>query len=176
MQQKRQLHPIPQRASYVPPATTTDVYAPPEKAQYTMPRQIVYVEPRRKLHLSHHIAIGMLIMVMLCIVAVGIVLPTWQHLSDQWTYGDARVAYATISNATDVYAYDVQGFLVVEVWTKGKQQTFTTPLSGDARAVITLQVFDVNNDGHVDIVAGIEGSNASFILWGSPTGFKTAMP
>jgi YD repeat-containing protein len=141
-----------------------------------MPNTVQYTEPRRKLHLSHHIAIGMLVMGILCIIGVGIILPTWQHLSDQWTYGDARVAHASISNTTEAYAYDVQGFLVVEVWMKGKQQTFTTPLSGQGRAVITLQVFDVNGDGYTDIVVGIEGSNASFVLFGNGVGYQTTIP
>jgi hypothetical protein len=170
-QKKRVLSPIPQRASYRPPATTVDVYSPVERMEY--------IEPRRKLrqlHLSHHIAIGMLVMGIFCIIGVGIILPTWQNIQNQWVYGDARVAHASIGKDTDVFAYDVQGFLVVQVYTKGKQTTFTTPLSGQGRAIVTLQVFDVNNDGKVDIVAGIEGSNASFILWGNGTGYQTTMP
>jgi hypothetical protein len=115
--------------------------------------------------------------------------PLGGFLSDQWHYGDGRVArlegrfgHHDAGSPTQILAFESQGYLDLIEFPGGdstEQRTYRAGHVVQQRAghvAITLQVKDVNGDGLLDLLITPEGSDAPFVLFNNGSAFQNTPP
>jgi hypothetical protein len=148
---------------------TEELKRPPPK-HATRPRRMTF----RAFFLT-----GMILMLSLWAIATYIIIPWITGIENHWNYGQSLI-YETSGNVghggTSMFiSFEGSGNQVVVIEAVGnKYKVYTGPIVGSApqRTIVTVQLVDVNNDGKLDLIIHIEGTDGSFALINTGTDFK----
>ncbi len=160
------------------PATTQTSIPPGYYSAQTEPLYIVEDKPRPVW--KRYFVVGMLVVLAGIAFWQMVVAPFIQGISDQWHYGDARVAvlYADVGHqgSSTFMAFDDNGqVVVIELADSARipgHIYHLASVTGAGHAIITLRVQDVNGDGKPDLIVHVEGLEPDMVLFNTGTSFS----
>lgn len=110
-----------------------------------------------------------------------VVVPTYQHVSDQWNYGNSHVSEtdATINGQLEHFiGIDMRGHItVIEIPDTHPEKSRIYQAAqmvgdGNEHRIVLLSFRDVNGDHKDDLVISIEGESGYVVLFQNATGFS----
>lgn len=166
---EQQEQPIPRRASY-----TQDV--PVTQQLITQPP----VQQVRQTHWGTPLGCGAVIVLSGILIWTYMVLPTYQHLVDHWTYGASLVSEAdtTINGQAERFiAFDDKGRItLIEIPDNHPEKSRiyqAAQMVGDTtnNRIVTVAFRDMNHDGKIDLIVSVEGESGYIVLFQTANGF-----
>jgi hypothetical protein len=163
---------------------TTDRNVPTVPPNYysAQTEPLFLIEEKPRTHWRRYFIVGMLVVLAGITLWQMVVAPFLQGISDQWHYGDARVAvlYTNVGHqgSSTFMAFDDNGqVMVVEIPESAKVPAHIYHLAsvtgtGRGHAIITLRVQDVNADGKPDLIVHVEGMQPDMVLFNNGTSFS----
>jgi len=148
---------------------------PTEELKRPPPKHVT--RPRRTSFRSFFIT-GMLIMLTLWAIFTYIIIPWWNSVTTRWDYGTSKVAVsygnAGHGGVSMFISFEGTGNQIIVIECVGnKYKVYSGPVieSLGERKVVTVQLIDINNDGKLDLIVHIQGSDGSFALINTGTDF-----
>ncbi len=135
-------------------------------------------EPERRLSPKTLGICGAVVMLILFWLGNSYVVPTITGISDNFQYGQARISSFDFNvghgGTSHFIAQVYRGHVVVIEFdqpdSKGTSYAFNIDHSYDGR-VVSISLEDVNHDGKVDLVVGVEGDQIAMILYNTGKAF-----
>lgn len=173
-EEQQQPYATTRRVTYthdLPPQQQRPTTQPPVKKQPKQSQQSGWLTP---------LGCGAVIVLGVVCFWTFIVIPTSQHISDQWNYGNAHVseADATINGRSERFiAFDDNGHItIIEIPDNHPEKSRiyqAAQLVGDSgmSRIVTVAFRDMNHDGKVDLVVSVEGEAGYIVLFQTSNGF-----
>ena len=161
---------------------TTDRHMPTVPPNYysAQTQPMLFIEEKPRTPWRRYFIVGMLVVLAGIAFWNMVVAPFIQGISDQWHYGDARVAvlYADVGHqgSSTFMAFDDNGqVVVIELADSARipgHIYHLASVTGAGHAIITLRVQDVNADGKPDLIVHVEGLEPDMVLFNTGTSFS----